>query len=83
MKEHKQYDPEKIDVFALGVTFFNLLTQRPPFIEAKYSDPYYRCFASDNNRYWKFWANQIEVDEDWKDLINHMLDLDENKRYNL
>ena len=51
--EGKSYDTKKADVFALGVTLFNMVTGRSPFVEADYySDSYYELLTKDFDLYW-------------------------------
>lgn len=49
----KKFDGEKADLFALGVTFFEMVTGVPPFSKAEPSDVWYKLFVKENAKYWQ------------------------------
>jgi serine/threonine protein kinase len=83
------YSGEGVDVFATGVLLFIMLTGRPPFIQAKPSDPIYKNIAT--KTYEKFWAFHAKsmpdkekfFSEDFKSLVNSMLCMDPKGRITL
>ena len=69
------YNGEKVDIFALGVILFNLVTGLYGFNEAKISDKSYRLIAL--NKFPKFWndlkTQVIGVSEKFKNLYVKMV----------
>jgi serine/threonine protein kinase len=51
--EYKEYDGKQVDIFALGVTLFAMVSGGLPFSNAKYNDPIYKYFFMENERF--FW----------------------------
>ena len=74
------YNGQAVDLFALGVILFNLMTGFLPFVHAyprsfKEQDSYYQYF--NQHRPDTFWQmhekhNKIEVSDEFKDMINIM-----------
>jgi len=47
--ERRPYDGERVDVFALGVTLFIMMTRNPPFGAAnRLNDRLYNLISTDN-----------------------------------
>ena len=68
------YDGEKVDIFALGVILFNLVTGIYPFNEAKITDKVYRLIML--KKYKLFWEQLTQVkgvSEDFKKLYVKMI----------
>ena len=69
------YDGEKVDIFALGVILFNLVTGLYGFNEAKITDKSYRLIIL--KKYPKFWEDSklqlSEVSEQFKNLYVKMV----------
>jgi serine/threonine protein kinase len=80
------YKGEAVDVFASGVLLFIMLTGRPPFKNAKPSDPYYKYISQGaNDKFWMIHSKSLPGGEkffsvDFKDLLNSMLAVDSDKR---
>ena len=79
------YNGEKVDIFALGVILFNLVTGLYGFNEAKISDKSYRLIAL--NKFPKFWndlkTQVIGVSEKFKNLYVKMVSYKPVERPNL
>jgi len=78
------YQGHVVDLFALGILLFNLFSGTNPFDTAKLSDPRFLRIAE--NRYDTFWAsfeNICDFPEDFKDLINNMLQLNPLQRLSM
>lgn len=74
-----KYDGEKVDVFASGIILFILITGRPPFLLASKKCKYYNLILTNNHK--KFWTvhqnflkNEVILNEEFKDLINKMIE---------
>jgi serine/threonine protein kinase len=71
-----------VDLFAASIILFIMVSQHPPFTTAQPQDPFYRCLAA--NRADIFWTTHCKskdngdafFSEDFKDLIQAMLQLD-------
>ena len=78
------YSGEKSDIFSMGVVLFILVTGSPPFIKGKLTDPYYKLLSRKKTKiFWKAHSRRKPKDyftEDFKDLIEKMLEYDPNKR---
>lgn len=88
------YDGPKVDVFAAGVSLFNMFTGKPPFKVANYKKPkeypFYNLIATRNNNYWKefsekYWCikNPDEkglFTKEFKSLIFGILEPNPDKR---
>ena len=76
----KGYDGIKNDIFSLGVLLFVITIGNFPFESPTYSDEKYKFIIKGNyNRFWEFF-NYIDISEEFKDLINHLLSLNPTKR---
>ncbi|CAD8127072.1 unnamed protein product [Paramecium sonneborni] len=82
--QNKIIDPEKCDVFAYGVIIFILVMGFPPF--QHYQDNWYKMIS---NQQWDSFWSQIKLNgkpdpsEEFKDLIQKVIAVDVNKRYNM
>ena len=65
------YDGEKVDIFALGVILFNLVTGIYAFNEAKMSDKAYRLIML--KKYKLFWDQLTQVSGVSEDFKNYIL----------
>lgn len=72
-----QYNPQTVDLFALGVIFFMLYTGRAPFVEASQTDPHFKLLAmNDTEGFWRAHGTGMEpgfFTDDFKNLITQML----------
>ena len=76
------YQGKSVDLFAAAIILFIMVAQHPPFTTAQPQDPFYRCLAA--NRADIFWrthcknkpAGEAFFSEDFKDLVQCMLQLD-------
>ncbi|KRX08148.1 Protein kinase-like domain [Pseudocohnilembus persalinus] len=85
--ENSVVDLEKVDVFACGVTLFSMHMGFSPIMDwAREKDPLYKFFAQ--NKQEKFWNGfqrklRIQIDPDFIDLIDRMLEYDSQKRISI
>lgn len=91
------YDGAKIDVFAAGVSLFNIYTGKPPFamadLKKKEEDPLYYMISTKNNNYWstiseQYWAVKNPdalnlFSKEFKILMFGILAPDPDKRYTI
>ncbi|MFM7855017.1 MAG: protein kinase domain-containing protein [Flammeovirgaceae bacterium] len=84
IEAEKAYRGNDVDVFALGVILFNLLSGSRPFELAIQFDTCYQKIAV--NRYdifWEYFERKRIYPEDFKDLINNMLQLEPKSRLSI
>lgn len=69
-----------VDIFSLGVIFFNTVTLRPPFASADIRDKHseYRYLAKKDQRYWE--KVKVNISAEMRDLFEKMVELDPNAR---
>lgn len=75
------YDGFQSDLFALGVILFIMVYGSPPFSKAdRVSDPYYKAFCQNNEKYWKTLGERRNKNNSSEplslgfiDLVNRML----------
>lgn len=49
-----KYQPQNVDLFALGVVLFMMYSGRAPFVEATAKDPHFKLLASnDTDKFWR------------------------------
>jgi len=63
-------------MFALGVILFILYTGYPPFGSSKDSDPYFKTFTENNDKFWTVHSRgkpQGYYSEEFINLINQLL----------
>lgn len=83
---NQPYDGQRVDVFAAAIILFVMVTQHPPFTTAQPIDPFYRCVAA--GRFDIFWRTHCKnkpeglahFSEEFKDLMQQMLALEQEKR---
>ena len=78
--EHKKYDGIKVDIFALGIVLFELVTNKRAFTEAKKTNHFYKYIY--NKDYNTFWKNlQIEgLSDEFKKLYISMVSYNAKER---
>lgn len=90
--ERRPYDGTKSDIFAAGVTLFEMKTQQRPFQCASKDCSLYRIFSQNKERFWSKMNRKIRqilksktasLDPDFIDLINGMLHHDPDQRLTL
>jgi len=82
----REYQGEKVDVFALGVILFVMISKHPPFNAATPQDPFYVALAS--KQYSAFWNKHTEhkpngqafFTANFRDLFEKMTELDPDTR---
>ena len=80
IKEGKQYDGTKADVFSLGVILFIIVQGIFPFKEARLEEYFYGLlFAGDTDTYWKK-VHGEHLSAEFKDLVLSMFNYDPSKR---
>ena len=71
------YQPQSVDLFALGVILFMLYSGRAPFQDATLDDPHYCLLARlDTERFWSTHEHDKApgfFTDDFKNLITSML----------
>lgn len=76
----KGYDGRKNDIFSLGVLLFVVTIGEFPFESTTYSDEKYKFIIKGRyNKFWEFF-NNIEISDEFKDLINSLISLNPAKR---
>jgi serine/threonine protein kinase len=84
------------DIFSLGIILYALKAKSAPFLEVKTSGAdgkdhvslkYYSAFTRNNQAFWEMKAGQLQdtkfFSEDFKELINGMLEFNPSKRFTL
>jgi serine/threonine protein kinase len=81
----RPYDGFGVDVFALGVCLFIMLTRTCPFKSATSSDTHYSLFLKDNACYWRMYSQltNLTISPDFSNLVNSLLSLDPVHRLSL
>lgn len=77
------WHPEKADVFSAGVVLFTMLTGSAPFHVAMHSDPYYDVIDRKKKLAALLKMQNLHIDSNAIDLMEHMLECNPNKRYSL
>jgi serine/threonine protein kinase len=85
----REYEGEKVDIFALGVILFVMYSKHPPFNAAIPKDQFYVAIASKN--YKIFWEKHSQhkkegnkfFSESFKDLFQRMTELDPANRISI
>lgn len=76
------YEGSQIDLFAAGMILFIMVSQHPPFLEAKTTDPFYKMIAG--HRPDLFWSRHEEsgatFSEELKDLLTRMFQVEPEHR---
>jgi serine/threonine protein kinase len=84
--QRKPYSGPAADVFAASIILFIMLTQHPPFNTAQPDDGFYKCIAANrSDLFWKSHAKTKQENffsEDFKKLIQSMMQLDPSNRPN-
>ena len=77
------FDGVKNDIFSLGVLLFVITIGDFPFHKASFSDDRYRYIIKKN--YSRFWEHcyDIEISEEFKDLINNLICITPSQRFNI
>ena len=79
----KGFDGVKNDIFSLGVFLFVITVGNFPFERASISDDKYRFIVKKNYcRFWEYFSN-IELSEEFKDLINNLICLNPTQRLDI
>jgi serine/threonine protein kinase len=80
------YQGKTVDLFAAAIILFIMVAQHPPFTTAQPNDPFYRCLAASRaDIFWRTHCKSKEegeafFSEDFKDLVQAMLQLDASHR---
>mmetsp|Transcript_17138 Transcript_17138/g.16812 ORF Transcript_17138/g.16812 Transcript_17138/m.16812 type:complete len:318 (+) Transcript_17138:3-956(+) len=85
---NKPYNPRKADIFSAAVILFIMTTKHCPFIKAEHGDKYYNLVMKGQlDKFWELHQNSNdgteEFSEDFKDLINGMLQANPKARLSL
>jgi len=77
------FDAIKNDIFSLGVLLFVITIGDFPFINTSFSDEKYKYIIKKNyERFWEFF-NNIEISDEFKDLINNLIGLNPSQRFTI
>jgi serine/threonine protein kinase len=77
------FDAIKNDIFSLGVLLFVITIGDFPFINTSFSDEKYKFIIKKNyERFWEFF-NNIEISDEFKDLINNLIGLNPSQRFTI
>jgi len=77
------FDGIKNDIFSLGVLLFAITIGDFPFHKASFSDDRYRFIIKKNyERFWEYF-NDIEISEEFQDLINNLICITPSQRLNI
>lgn len=80
------YIGESVDLFAVGVILFVMISHSPPFTKADSNDAHYRLFTTASDRFWAMHSRGKVPDFysfEFKSLITSMLALDPSRRLNM
>jgi serine/threonine protein kinase len=76
--------PGKADVFAAGCVLFSLVFRSPAFFSASMDDELYRMLCTAPDHFWDYHETMKKtVSPDLKFLIQKMLNIDPNERYDI
>ena len=77
------FDGVKNDIFSLGVLLFVITIGDFPFHKPSFSDDRYRFIIKKNySRFWEYF-NDIEISEEFQDLINNLICITPSQRLNI
>lgn len=82
----RQYQGEKVDIFAIGIILFVMISMHPPFNAAIPKDQFYVALASKNFQiFWKKHSTNKPggdsfYSQEFKDLFQRITELDPEKR---
>ena len=85
-KFSKNFFPEKLDIFSLGITLIELTTGLFCFQIAKPSNKYYSIiYSNDKNKYWEqiIGALSKNLTNEFEDLCLKMIDVNPEKRFSI
>lgn len=78
---NRPYDPQRADIWSMGIALFILLTTSPPFDVAAASDPGFRYVANRGIKaVFKAWGLDSRVSDATQDLVARMLAIDPHRR---
>eukprot|EP00829_Urostomides_striatus_P008931 TRINITY_DN1982_c0_g1_i1.p1 TRINITY_DN1982_c0_g1~~TRINITY_DN1982_c0_g1_i1.p1 ORF type:complete len:251 (-),score=74.74 TRINITY_DN1982_c0_g1_i1:12-764(-) len=83
INKHLPYNPEKADIFAVGVLLFIMVTGLPPFRRAAENSQLYQMLCNKNAEFWKYTTSKntpTVFSDDLISIVNQMLSSDPNKR---
>ncbi|OMJ93473.1 hypothetical protein SteCoe_3595 [Stentor coeruleus] len=84
--QNQHYSGQSADIFSSGVILFLMLAHNPPFSKADPHDNLYRKISSHDPMFWKIHSRckpDSFFSEDFKDLIEKMLEINPEKRLDL
>lgn len=80
IKEHKEYDGYKADVFSVGVILFIMIQGTFPFSEATTDEHYYKYLVKGQIKKYFEKTNASALSDDLKDLLVKMFSYDPKER---
>jgi len=81
--ERRAYNGKKVDMFAIGVILFFLVTGIFPFGAAEKNDRYYVSLINGDFEQYKHITRGLNLSESFKDLVSKLLSYDPNDRPNI
>ena len=79
----KGFDAIKNDIYSLDALLFVITIGEFPYEIASFSDDKYRYIIKKNyNRFWEYF-NDIEISDEFKDLINGLICITPSQRFNI
>ena len=82
MFTNTNFKTKPLDVFALGVVLFSMVSGKPPFTYARVDDRCFQLLNTNSKQFWKQQSKSCNVDysSEFIELINSIFELDPAKR---
>jgi len=79
----KEYNGFAYDMFSVGVVLFIMYFGSPPFMKSLPTDPHYKLFCGNNEKYWSIFQRKSNknIPEDFKILINGLFEKNPEHRF--
>ena len=80
MLAEKRYRGDQADLFSAAVVLFTMVAQKPPFEKSDKKDWYFKSLQLRPDLFWKSNSKKNFYKDDFKKLVEKMLDRDPRKR---